>query len=150
MGGWSVAAVLATYLVWGMLNREEDGRPRAPVSEETLFTVLFWTPVALAAAASAAGMLWTTRSYARREKPSLLWTRRAFAFGIVAAVVFAIVPRQHSGQWFIAWIAAAVVAAQSSLFAYAALREYRRTSGAGRGGHRSRQEEADEDDEGAS
>ena len=143
IGGWVVAGLLAAYLGYGMV-RQVDGRPQAPFSEDTLFAGLFWGAVAVVLAASACGILWTARTYARREKASLLWMRHAFTFGAIAAVLLAAVPRDpKTGRWFIAWVAAALIAGQSGLFAYAAWREHQRVAG---GGRRSRHSDAGEDD----
>lgn len=134
IAGWAVAAVLAAYLVYGMLH-QEGGRPQAPFSEETLLATLFWGSVGIAAVASAAGILWTVQAHARRAKDSLVWMRHAFTFGVVAAVLLAAVPRSKDGHWYIAWAAAALVAGQSALFAYAAWREVQRSHGGRRSRH---------------
>jgi hypothetical protein len=144
LGGWCVAVVLGANLAWGRLHAQ-DGVWLGFLSKDAVLAALFWAGVAAAAAASVAGIVWTTGTYRRREKSSLLWTRHAFVFGVVAAAVLALVPRSPDGHWYVAWAAAALVAGQSALFAYAAYREHRRTVGSG--GRRGRH--GDDDGDGA-
>ena len=148
MGGWVVALLLAANLAWGRLN-EQDGRPQGFLSEGMLLRVALWGPVIAAVTVAAFGILWTQKSYSRREKASLLWTRHAFTFTAVGALLFtmaALDQRTFPRPWLAA-AAAALFAAQTAFFGYASFREYRRTLGGGRSGHHSRREGDDDEDD---
>lgn len=143
--GWVAAALLAGNLVWGRLNQVGD-RPQGFVSDDVVRWVTFWTPIAALVAAAVAGGYWTTLVFARREKSSLVWQRFGFGAGLLSAFVLMVLLFQ-SGRTETAakrhWIlctAAALCAIQTGLFAYAAFREHRRSSGHG-GRHGSGDEE---------
>lgn len=146
VAGWAVAILLAANLIWGRIH-EDGGRPQGFVSETILLTVAFWVPVVALAATSVAGFVWCTQTYRRREKSSVMWTRHAFTFGLVAALAIAAVtyvPQSVNRQW-LASIAACLLAGQSGMFAYAAFRENRRTLGGGRGGRHGSSHESDDE-----
>jgi hypothetical protein len=133
IAGWVIAAGLAANLVIGQLRKDDVGRPEGVISKDLALGAAFWLAVAVTVGAAALGIHWTMKTHARREKSSLLWMRNSFIFCVVSAVLLAAVPRDKGGYWYIAWLAAAIVAAQTSLFAYTAFREFRRTVGQGGG-----------------
>jgi len=134
IAGWILAAGLAANLIVGKLRPGEAGRPQGFLSESLVLVAAFWTPIAVLAGAAVMGAVWTLQTHARREKPSLLWMRNSFIFGAIATllIVVAVQTKSVKREWLAVWFAV-LAAAQMSLFAYAAFREYRRTVGHGGG-----------------
>lgn len=146
IAGWVIAAALAGHLVLGMLRGRSDpaGGSGALLPDRVYFAVAFWAPAAVLVLASAAGIFWTAKVYARREKSSVLWMRHAFTFGVLSAILLAVVtfqdPKRFRREWLVAAVAA-IAAAQMAFFANAAFRDYRRSAG-----HRSSRRDDDDED----
>jgi protein-S-isoprenylcysteine O-methyltransferase Ste14 len=77
------------------------------------------------------GARWAQLTYVRREKGSLLWQRNAFLvgalmpFGLVAVAM----DRRNAPHLWIVAVCLLSMAVVTGVFAYAAFREYRRTTG---------------------
>jgi hypothetical protein len=140
-----VVALLGGNLAMSFLREPKNDKPQGFLTPDHLRSAAFWLPIACTAAMSVLGLYWSSRAYSQSERSSLLWARRGYVFGLVAAGVLTFAcfdPENFPREWFVC-LAAALVAGQAALFAMLSFKEYRRAqSGGGGSGRRGRSSES--------
>jgi len=128
VGGWVVAALLLAHFVSSNVESVRN----------VVLLVAFWVPFAGLVVACLCGTWWSARSYVRREKGSLLWTRNGFVTGLLASVALGVAAfdETHFPRPWLAAVAAVLLASVTGVFAYASFREDRRLASSARSAER--------------